>query len=526
VAARTAAASLEIALERQEASLEKASHKSPVTPAGNLFGICQGNNLSMHSRSNPGSCLYTLLAVILPLSACYAVEGQSRSFPHAVMVSPVLAAAVSGGMQVGGATDTDEDIGAQINAAILKLPAMPVHAVSKSTQHCGVVRLTTGKYVFSTTIVKPNCVTIDGSGSLLVYTGHAFAVVEAGMQANEYADVSGGIDDLWLQGPASLLGAGFGNTVGVLIGGDPSGNVVPSDYVAYAQLNIRLHIEGFRTGIMLGGFSSLNSEMGGQLSNNYQAIWAPMNTVGAGEQFDLYGVVINNNYQTAILNDLGYEIKQYGGSIDYTGGVPGQPFYSGNKFALSGVHVNYEGHGVHIEQESGPLINMAGEGNVLSLFGGTLYQSGKPETAQSFVQVTGRNNDVVLEGVNFQSEHPVTELVDWEAAGTAGLLTLRGATGNDARAIPVGGNTKAIGTWGVDQGGTRFGPNGVISESTPDGLMRGQSGLGVIAGGVSWTTGNEPPKSTTCVTGSLYSNLSGSAKTSWYVCEGGHWVGK
>jgi hypothetical protein len=443
--------------------------------------------------------------------------------------TPASAALLTG--RASGVEVTPEsgmDLGVQVNAAILALPLMPVLSMKERMQHCGVVRIPTGKYSFSTTIIKPNCVTIEGNGAQIVYLGKTMAIAEAGFLSDSYANVTGGINNLWLQGPGSHLGAGFGDTTGLLIGGDPSGVVVPSDYGAYAQLNQNLHIEGFHTGIMLGGFSSLNSQMGGEISNNYQGIWAPNNTVGAGEQFDLYAVVINNNYQTGILNDIGYEIKQYGGSIDYTGGVPGQPFYAGNKFALSGTNVAYEGHGVHFEQDSGPIINMVGNSSILSLFGGTVYESARPGSSKAFLQVFGLNNEIVLDGVDFQADHPMAELIDWNGTGTAGSLTIHGSAGNYAHATPVVGNTKSIATWDVVEGNTHFGANGVTSQVTTLGIVQGQTGVGIVQGGVTWTDGSGPPplSAGACVTGSLYSNLDGSSGKSLYVCENKKWVGK
>jgi hypothetical protein len=433
------------------------------------------------------------------------------------MVVPVLAAASLQAQTPARAADVlvdvadgGTDIGAQVNKAILALPPMPLRTAGEAVQHCGVVRISPGKYAFATTIVKPNCVTIEGGGAQMVYRGKTTAIAEAGPRLDNYSAVSGGINNLWLQGPGTHLGVGMGDTIGLMIGGDPSGIAAPPDHGAYAQTNQNLHIEGFHTGILLGGYSSLNSEVGGQIANNYQGIWAPNNTVGAGEEFDLFGVLINNSYQTGILNDMGYEIKQFGGSIDYTGGVPGQPFYAGNKFALSGSNVTYEGHGVHFEQDAGPIINMAGNGNILTLFGGEVYESGKSAGSSAFVQVTGPNNAVVLDGVKLHAEHVMTELVDWRGTGTEGSLTLHGAIGNCAHTTPVAGNTKGIRTWDVAEGEIRFGANG----------------MGTMQGGVSWTNGAGAPPAGACATGSLYSNRSGAGGQSLYVCEGAKWVAK
>ena len=390
------------------------------------------------------------------------------------------------------------DMGANINAAVAALPTVPPRSPGEQPQHCGLVEVPTGTYVYRTAWIKPNCVTIEGNGAHLRYTGTGFAAVEAGLATATTGNASGGISNLWLEGPGYTNGS-----VGLLVGGDPSGNVVPSTYVAYQQNNFNLTIENFQYGVMFGGFSSLDSFHGGNIMNNGVNVWVPGNTRGAGENYDFYGVLLNNAYVAGVVDDLCAEIKMYGGAIDYTGGSPGQPFYQGNKFAVTGACVNFEGHGAHIEQDGGPLINARGPRASVVMFGGELYVSSRAPGAAATAYVVGEgpNSRVVLDGVNIFGEHRMASYVQWNDSGKAGSVSI---------VNPVNDVTLPLVT-------------GLVG-NLQHGSLREAADVAAGSQPVLWTAGSGAPAAACAVNGSLYSNTAGAPGSTLYTCVAGRWA--
>ena len=395
----------------------------------------------------------------------------------------------------------DGDMGANINAAIALLPTVPPRAPGEPPQHCGMVEVPTGTYAYRTAWVKPNCVMVQGNGAHLRYLGTGFAAVEAGLTTPATLNATGGISNLWLEGP------GYSNgSVGLLVGGDPSGLVVPSTYVAYQQNNYNVTIENFQYGVMFGGYSSLDSFHGGNIMNNGVNVWVPGNTRGAGENYDFYGVLLNNAYTAGIIDDLCAEVKMYGGGIDYTGGSPGQPFYQGNKLAITGACVNFEGHGVHIEQAGGPLVNARGPHASFVMFGGEIYVSSRQPNMQPTAYVIGEGPDsrIVLDGVNIFGDHRMTSYVQWTDTGQHGSVSIVNPVNEVTVPLLTGRDGK------LELGN-------VVSTAA----MAGGPGVATAA---SWTEGSGAPPSNCLVNGSLYSNTAGVAGTTLYVCVAGRWT--
>lgn len=415
---------------------------------------------------------------------------------------------------------SSKDVGAQVNDAIAALPTLPSTA-RDSPLHCGVVQLPAGIYDFSTTIMQPDCVTIEGNGAELRYTGTGIALIEGSVLRDVSAGVAGGVNNLWLQGPGDHAGRNLRGT-GLLVGGDPSGST-PEGFAAYAQNQWNLHVEGFETNVMLGSYSSLDNFYGGYIGWGYQGIWAPGNTVGAGEDVSFYGTVINNNFHQGILNDACYEIKMHGGSIDYTGGVPGQAFYSGHRYAVTGSCVTLEAHGVHFEQDAGPIIREASAKppnapgtNAVALYGGELYASGATGTPDRvFVEVAGTDNALTLDGVRIFSRHAMAALVQWDDTGKAGALFIYGVSGPNY--FPVRGNIPGIANWHVYLGNRLWGQ----ATFTTDGTHIANAFQ--LGSGATWTSGSKAP-SGNCINGSLYSNTAGGRGSTLYVCVAGAWV--
>ncbi len=363
------------------------------------------------------------------------------------------------------------DIGARVNAAIHALPSMPANYAGEAPEHCGTVALSPGRYPQQTTILKPNCVFLEGNGAELVYRGGSYSIIEAGesLQGETFRRAAGGVRNLWLNGGADFRKGPDAQSgyAGLMVGGDPSG-ATPGSYGAFAQTNSELHIEGFQNGIIIGRFSSLTTFLGGQINENGTGVWYPGNAYGSGEGYSFYGTQINNNHEQGIRDDGCGEIRMHGGSIDYTGGAPGQPFYKGNRFAVNGSCVNFQGYGVHFEQDGGPVLHAVGGGT--TLYGGEVYASAEKGTSPAYVLTDGAKATFSSYGTAFFSRHAVTARVQHTGEG------------NDA----------------------------VGDVSAPD--------------HVSWSSGKgRPPATDNCANGSLYSNTAGDAGSTLWVCVVGRW---
>ncbi|RRA47602.1 hypothetical protein [Acidipila sp. EB88] len=489
--------------------------------------------------------------------------------------------ALDADLAVNAAKVPGVDIGAQVNNAILALPT-PAVASGDTVQHCGVVEIPQNAYTFSTTIIKPNCVTLEGNGAKLSYTGKGYGIISASPVlggAATLANAVGGINNLWLFGGANLsAGPTTSNGLaGLLVGGDPSG-ATPANYGAQHQTYNNMHIEGWQNGVFIGRLSSLDSFHGGDINNNGNGIWYPINaTFGSGEDYSFFGTEINNSYSTGILNDGCGEFRMHGGSIDYTGGVPGQPFYKGVKPALSGQCVDFQAFGTHIEQDGGPMLQV--QHGAVSLFGGELYASSKTATRTSYINVVGSAiSKIESWGTQYSADHPMNSNVSWNQTVKGGAVSLHGTQLDDSCVAPVTGNVNNVTNWDVVKNNQAFGPSsraaagGVGGNGMPASLQSGKraelvryndAGMRTTGGFTTpadsggagaedaeqvrandmahetnevaissthlthptWTSGPSAPAHA-CTSGSLYSDTAPAAAHTLWVCQAGSWVAK
>lgn len=472
------------------------------------------------------------------------------------------------------------DIGAQINSAISALPQ------SAFGEPCGTIVVPAGYYAFSTSIVKPQCVFIEGNGANLHFTATSgAALVVASPYSNSDPYSSGGVSHL------SLSGVG-GSSIGVYMGGDPAGSISRSDYYAADQSFVDDQIFGFGTGVQMGNNSFLDTWRGGAISSNNIGVYFPCGTTNAGENYSFYGMVVNNG-GVGFKQDCGAEIKLYGGGVDYNVTA-----------AITGAGIYVTAYGTHFEQRNAPII--LGQGvsatQQLNLFGGVLYASAPGGDDPSFITIGGVSSNVRLDAVDLAAGpgHGVSSIVNWQAGGqghlSASAITgatspplVIGATGNvsvsamdlntaslsnySGAFIPSGliqggsyigsannSNGSLPGTSGTfpyngtflgwnadDNGGSDFynafdapasanaafnwwsNNNGAWSKISSlsrngDLTLNGRvSATTVTISGANWTSGNGIP-SGACTTGSLYSNKVGGPGSTLFICVAGAWV--
>lgn len=297
------------------------------------------------------------------------------------------------------------DVGAQINSAIATLPL-------SATNHCGSVNVAVGNYSFSTSIVKPRCVTIDFNGATLKYTGSEQAIKVYDtyrLNTPSYYNI-GGLEDVNLIGPSNSSGS----SVGIYLGGDPAGVISPRNAQCHAQAFYNVHVHNFVRGWQFGRGAYIMQFVAGNYSENGTAVFFPRD-IEYVESVAFISPVMNNNRFMGIENDSGAEITILGGSIDYNGQAAGA---SGP--AIGGISANSTGlihiYGTHFEQSSGELINIgSGSSSTSVMIESAALVLRKGATA--LVQIGGTKSALTMRDVTGGGNSPVAEYVNWQATG-------------------------------------------------------------------------------------------------------------
>lgn len=315
------------------------------------------------------------------------------------------------------------DIGAQVNNAIAAL-----------TGGCGTVVLPAGVLSFSTTILKPRCVVIRGqsrTATLLRYTGAGAAVIIADNAGHDplQAD-SGGLSHLTLRGP----GAGTAS-VGVYLGGDPSGTVSPSGDWGNFQIFQNVRVQMFGTAYQFGNNSWLDVWRGGMIDQNGTGIYFPDGLRNSGEALDFYGGQFDDNGVALNAQGATDDFYFYGTSFDFSG--PGDKGQGPAIVSASGNPV-IQLFGCHLESVSGPMISITGGGTaILDIYGGVMAVDATSGSDPYLIGFAGTNSSLVVDGIflDISASHPISELVDFTATGSPLL---------DISNLPPNGGSYAI----------------------------------------------------------------------------------
>lgn len=312
------------------------------------------------------------------------------------------------------------DIGAQVNAAIAAVG-------------CGRVVIPAGHYSFSTTIVKPRCVQLDGQGeaatvlNFVPTTGVAIAV----------GDNAGSIgSDDGLSG-ITLLGAGpVSAAIGLWLGGDPAGKVLPPSDFGNSQHFRQLKIAGFQAAIEWGSNSYLETfedcilgwagaaEAG---SNNAVAITEAAGAVNDAEKNLFLGGQIMNETTHAVAGvneDL--DLHFVGTSIDFANGAG----IGSDGANATFFNASFTCDDCHIEQNSGPVVLDTTQ-NYLNLFSGIiLYDDSSGITTPAIITMQGNQPGLTIQNVGFNSNHAVGEAINFAPSGGDAALIVLGGVGN------------------------------------------------------------------------------------------------
>ena len=307
------------------------------------------------------------------------------------------------------------DIGARINNAIAALPASPDGLGTP----CGtvIVPSSSSRYLFTTPIVKPRCVNLEGEGALstVLYwnssTGVALIAADGGSQS---AYAAGQVADLTLEGISAS-----NSTIAVYIGGNPScGAGCTSDpstnYGDHQNFN-RVRISGFGTGVQWGNNAWSNGFDEDVITNNGTGVYFPNlytngNIPNSGESIVFSKTSIDNS--TVGINQQGFSFFTFHGCrCDYNtlcGQVSFASFY-----------------GTHFEQSGGRFILVPPNTfqPTLIIDGGEMMSEASTGSDSDMVYVNSALNPTfILRGTLLFSNHSIAHVVNWNGTGGAAVL--------------------------------------------------------------------------------------------------------
>lgn len=328
-----------------------------------------------------------------------AVTGQTTAAQVNGVINPMVCGQTSPSSWCSGS-----DAGAWINAAIAKIAAGGASGKVEIPYQPGLN--------FSTTIVKPRGVVLDCQGTRMQYTGKTAAVVVG--DANIYDNTTGGIRDcFFFNNSDNGEWASGNNQIGVYLGGDPAGVIAPSNYIGAQQTFENVRVQGFLAGWKRGNHTYLDNWHGGYWTANEYGFWADSaSVIDSGENFSMYGVVVNGNMGCGLRLDTGLDkFSIYGGGMDYDGA---------GSICGNGIYADL--FGVWLENQTGPVIVATGTlAHHITLHGGRVVLAATSGTDPSVFSIAGKGSTFSLSDTEFYAEHPVSYYLAWGDSGASSV---------------------------------------------------------------------------------------------------------
>lgn len=352
---------------------------------------------------------FVLMLGILPVSLALAQTGKTfTDTVTAGQFNGVYNPAVCGGT-TPPSWCSGSDIGGWVNAAFA--------AIAATSAACGEVDIPAGTYDQRTTIVKPRCSRLRGQGgratTLQWVAGPGVAVVAADT-APITTWPAGEIADLTL-----LCSKNCAEAQALYLGGDPTGRLIAPSANGDDQNFNRLRVYGFGArAIQFGNNAWNNVFFEAVISNNgANAVYFPADVKNSGEGVSFVASSVQNNA---------------GNGLDLLG-ISDFYFYNFHCDYNVSCGTVYQAHfyGAHIEQKLGPLLTLVGSSAPypsLELFGGMAaavqptLRSNQPDPYLFLINAT--NPTFLLKGTAVGSAHPVSEMVNWHAAGARSVLDI------------------------------------------------------------------------------------------------------
>ncbi len=330
------------------------------------------------SRSTNRFLISRSPAVLIWLAALAALGGQANKPQRAPNV-------VAFGADPTGVRDSTVAIQAALDAfpnARILFPAQPNGAAA--------VYKTTTIRVLRSQVLQGE----ERSSSRLLCTSSSLPCVLFGdtIGTGDHSISNGGISDMTLSGP------GGATSIGLFLGGDPSGRFAPAGNFANALSFYNLRVQNFHNGIQFGNNAFLDSFFSALIANNGNGVYIPSGVTNTGEAVSFYGGAMGNG-SIGICNLAGAQIFVFGMSFDY----------NGNAVKMFGGQLTAAG--VHFEQNGGPFVFVP-YGYPTLVFTGCdfLYNAGTGAD-ENMLDLWPQSMMLVVNGVTAYSNHPVKRFV-------------------------------------------------------------------------------------------------------------------
>lgn len=302
------------------------------------------------------------------------------------------------------------DIGAKANTCIAQFsPTSPgLCALSTNTT-----------YALTTTIVKPQWVTIEGNNAVITVSSLSTPAIVAATTTSLAPNEAGaysrrGISNL------TLIGNGPSSTpYGIWLGGDPTNTFISSTATDFLEQFDNLHVQNFGSQYAIGTNAFQDTWIGGTVMGGYNSaengVTMVTNATGA-ENMTFVGTMFesgggNTGYALNVPNGYGSTFNFIGTSIDYWGAKnynPPQGYVCSSSIAGNGQILFNNGHltltTVHMQTCPEPeIVSTNGSYQTIINVGGgaefTLDNPPSPITVPALIEVSGGSPQVyVAEG--------------------------------------------------------------------------------------------------------------------------------
>lgn len=319
------------------------SVSGPITFSGNITS--SGNNTFSGSNAFTGLISFSN-AAITSLSASVSLS------------APAVNGVTYANLLPGG------DIGAQLNNCIALYPTATTP---------GICMIAPGSYTLTTTVIKPQWVTINGNNAVISINTLATPGIICATTQTLYPTLPGtysrrGISNL------TLIGSGPTATpYGIWIGGDPANTVIVSTAEDFLEVFDNVHVQNFGAGYTLGSNISQELWLGGSIMGGY----------AAAEN----GVVMPSGAGHS--ENLTFDGTQFVSGGGNTGFAILVPNANGSTINLDHVSVDYWGSG-----NSGGCPNSLGTGQIEFNAGHLVVDGGHFETC-SGIQILSNTSTIV-----------------------------------------------------------------------------------------------------------------------------------
>lgn len=296
-----------------------------------------------------------------------------------------------------------------------KLDSTSAFAKCLAQQTVGDITIPYGTYKLSSPIFKSRNQNLVGSGS----TASILKCQSLNEPCIVAADTSGGpnvysvskIQNLVLQGPGVAT-----TSIGVLIGGDPSGTLISKNAFGDGVMLIETRITGFEHGVQWGNNAWGNKIVRSYVFANATGLYAPASLANSGEALSITDSSVFNN-TNGLEDHGGYEWLVQGSAFDYNQIA----FY----FTGSTIHaVN-----THFEQQNANVFFQPYGSATLSLRDSEILVQANTGVDTSILNVWPQYLNLSINDVSVWSNHAVKYFMQNQGY-TAGTITNIYGNGN------------------------------------------------------------------------------------------------